>query len=70
MRKTLTPLAETLQIQPEAWPLFMAIRKSLICEAPLCDFNKDLEEMLLIIGQQEALVQKFQVPRGLRLSAP
>lgn len=48
----------------------MAMHKSLICEASLCDFNKDLEEMLLIIGQQEALVQKFQVPRGLRLPAP
>lgn len=70
MRKIVTALVETLQIQPEEWSLFMAIRKSLICEAPLCDFNEDLQEMLLIIGQQEALAQKFQAPRGLRLSAP
>lgn len=34
IRKTLTSLAETLQIWPEAWSLFMTIPKSLICEAP------------------------------------
>lgn len=48
-------------MQPEAWSLFMAILKSLTCEAPLCDLYKDLKEMLLVIGQQEALVQN---PKG------
>ena len=39
--------------------------KSLICEASLCDFNEDLAEMLLVIGQQETPVQNLRETQGI-----
>lgn len=63
-QKILTSLAErNTPNQPEAWSLFIGLFEGLSCEAPLCDFNKDFEEMLLLLEQREALVFKSQGSR-------
>lgn len=60
--KVPTPLAETLWVHPETQVIIHRILKSLIW-GTLCGFNKDLEKMLLVTGEQEAPGQNDRLPK-------